>query len=298
MELSPVLQLQIGPANAGAAAAGGGGGGGGGSSTTPKSVSQQRRSITSLLFLPGQEYTLLTGGDMDGAVRFWDLRSLRKPTSCLVAPAAGGCQAFSGQNGNSRAGGGSAEGAAWPVVGSWEGGNGGSGSRRSPGSALKQHQQQHQDCMLGGGGHCGAAGGFTLYHQQQKGVAAGSGRRGARGKGAGVGEAAASCWMSLVCPATRPQGITSLSLSPLGDLLLVSTSDAAHYVYPLTGLSAAPVHTLSGHTANTYCVKSGFSPDGRQVISGSSNHLVHVWNVSGVREGHLRDGGLRYLAVW
>ena len=287
MELSPVLQLQIGAATAGAGAAGGGG-----TNTTPKSVSQQRRSITSMVFMPGQEYTLLTGGDMDGAVRFWDLRALRKPTSCLVAPAAGGCQPFVAQQGNRRAGAGAGggEGAGWPVVGSWEGGAGGSGGRRSPGSALKL--QQHHNHTPGGGvaaGHAEAKG-YTLYHQQ-KGAAAGSGRRGAgRSKGV-VGEAAAQCWMSVVCPANRPQGITSLAVSPLGDLLLVSTSDAAHYVYPINGLSGPPVYTLTGHTVNTYCVKSGFSSDGRQVISGSSNHLVHVWNVSGEGTWGMGDQG-------
>lgn len=75
-----------------------------------------------------------------------------------------------------------------------------------------------------------------------------------------------------------------------GDMLLVSCSDGGHHLYPTASLDrGAPWATLSGHRATSFCVKSAFSADGRQVVSGSSDGVVHIWNVSS--EGRGGGGG-------
>eukprot|EP00877_Chromochloris_zofingiensis_P013230 jgi/Chrzof1/8160/UNPLg00207.t1 len=91
-------------------------------------------------------------------------------------------------------------------------------------------------------------------------------------------------WFNLTCPrsTSRPHGITSLALAPHGNLLLVSTSDSAHYLYSTSALDSAPVARYTGHRADTFCVKSGFSPDGKHIVSGSSDGLVYIWNVDDV----------------
>ncbi|GBF96291.1 hypothetical protein Rsub_09086 [Raphidocelis subcapitata] len=123
----------------------------------------------------------------------------------------------------------------------------------------------------GGGGGVGAKRGTPS-----------SGGRGSGGKArAGAGDAAQP-WLSVVCPHRgRPHGITSLALSRAGDMLLASTSDGAHHLYPTSSLDrAAPWASLAGHRAGSFCVKAAFSPDGRRVVGGSSDGAVHVWDVA------------------
>src|SRR5258706_12389667 len=37
------------------------------------------------------------------------------------------------------------------------------------------------------------------------------------------------------------------------------------------------VHVLEGHTDACYCI--AFSPDGRQLVSGSRDHMIRLWNI-------------------
>jgi hypothetical protein len=80
------------PGNTTAAAAAAGGGRRGRRGPHPPA----QRSVTSLLFLPGHQHTLVTAGDADPLVRFWDLRMLSQPSGVLDTAAAadtggGGC---------------------------------------------------------------------------------------------------------------------------------------------------------------------------------------------------------------
>src|SRR5258705_5863130 len=37
------------------------------------------------------------------------------------------------------------------------------------------------------------------------------------------------------------------------------------------------IHVLEGHTKGCYCI--AFSPDGRQLVSGSKDHTIQLWNI-------------------
>jgi denticleless len=66
-----------------------------------------------------------------------------------------------------------------------------------------------------------------------------------------------------------------------GDVLLVSCIDSCHYLYRLTDLDRPPSTCLQGHVTNSFCIRSCFSPDGRHVLSGSSDRSAYIWDVSG-----------------
>jgi hypothetical protein len=93
---------------------------------------------------------------------------------------------------------------------------------------------------------------------------------------------------------SRPRGITSLAVDEAGSRLLATTTNSITYMYdtrwcvPHAKLSSAAaaagagagasVAQFVGHRVDSFYVKSAFSPDGRQIVSGSSDHGVYVWD--------------------
>lgn len=101
----------------------------------------------------------------------------------------------------------------------------------------------------------------------------------------------------------RPRGITSLAVDATGSRLLATTTSSIIYLYDTRwcvarrashGQSAASVRgrndggddggaseavaQFGGHRVNSFYVKSCFSPDGRHILSGSSDGGVYVWD--------------------
>lgn len=76
--------------------------------------------------------------------------------------------------------------------------------------------------------------------------------------------------------------LVSLHAIAPGSLLLVSSIDSCHYLYRLSQLDGPPVVTFAGHRAGSFCVKSGFSPCGGYLVSGSSDGKAYVWQVRGL----------------
>ncbi|WIA08986.1 hypothetical protein OEZ85_008400 [Tetradesmus obliquus] len=117
----------------------------------------------------------------------------------------------------------------------------------------------------------------------RKSSGSGRSRSGGSKKGsAAADEAGGACWMGFSCPSrsSRPAGISSMALSPAGDMLLVSSIDSCHYLYSMAALDQPPLATLTGHRSDSFCVKSCFSPCGQHVLSGSSDRRAYIWDVS------------------
>lgn len=87
----------------------------------------------------------------------------------------------------------------------------------------------------------------------------------------------------------RQRGITSLSVDPNGTRLLAGATNSRVYMYdtrwasassarhPTGGSSEEHVPSFEGHAVDSFYVKTGFSPDGKFVVSGSSDGGVYVW---------------------
>ncbi len=76
----------------------------------------------------------------------------------------------------------------------------------------------------------------------------------------------------------RPRGISSLAVNGTRSKLLASSTDHHIYMFDCVAPEREPV-TLSGHSNSSFYVKSSFSPDGRFIVSGSSDFDVFLWDV-------------------
>ena len=64
-----------------------------------------------------------------------------------------------------------------------------------------------------------------------------------------------------------------------GTKLLVSASNSVHYLYNVAAPHAGPQACFTGHTTDSFYVKTAFSPDGDHVLSGSSDGHACIWPV-------------------
>uniref|UniRef100_A0A8C5MMJ3 Denticleless E3 ubiquitin n=1 Tax=Leptobrachium leishanense TaxID=445787 RepID=A0A8C5MMJ3_9ANUR len=78
---------------------------------------------------------------------------------------------------------------------------------------------------------------------------------------------------------TRKLGYSSLVLDPTGSNLYANCTDDNIYMFNALGLRTDPVAVFSGHQNSTFYIKSSISPDGRFLLSGSSDHNAYIWQV-------------------
>eukprot|EP00741_Cyanophora_paradoxa_P006479 tig00001003_g6272.t1 len=76
--------------------------------------------------------------------------------------------------------------------------------------------------------------------------------------------------------AGRSYGVTSLSVDGAGALLSVSATNSRVYVYSTAALGE-PLRECAGHEARNFYIKAALSPDGRHVLSGSSDGAAYLW---------------------
>jgi WD40 repeat protein len=85
-----------------------------------------------------------------------------------------------------------------------------------------------------------------------------------------------------VATVTPPSPATGVALAPGDDALAVTGRDGRVRVY---GLDGTLRRTLGGGPALT---RPAFSPDGTTLAAGSTDHTVHLWNLSTGRDRVLR----------
>mmetsp|Transcript_41118 Transcript_41118/g.68345 ORF Transcript_41118/g.68345 Transcript_41118/m.68345 type:complete len:483 (-) Transcript_41118:132-1580(-) len=79
---------------------------------------------------------------------------------------------------------------------------------------------------------------------------------------------------------SRRHGISCLAVDPSGGRLLASSADNTIYVFDTVRPGKGEVVRLTGHKVDSFYVKAAFSPDGRFVVSGSSDYGVYLWEVA------------------
>ncbi|XP_067010099.1 protein lethal(2)denticleless isoform X2 [Anabrus simplex] len=75
-------------------------------------------------------------------------------------------------------------------------------------------------------------------------------------------------------------GFTNLVLDPCGVRLYANCMDNVIYCYNVATYENEPIASYTGHQNATFYIKSCLSPDGRYLVSGSSNERAYVWNVN------------------
>ena len=64
-----------------------------------------------------------------------------------------------------------------------------------------------------------------------------------------------------------------------GSRLRASCSNGRHYLLNALRPATQPVAAFSGHVNGSFYIRACFSPDGRHVLSGSSDHKAYIWEV-------------------
>ncbi|KAH9121715.1 hypothetical protein LEN26_010554 [Aphanomyces euteiches] len=77
----------------------------------------------------------------------------------------------------------------------------------------------------------------------------------------------------------RRYGISSLALDHTKTKLLVSAASNDIFLYDLMRTMDDPIAKYYGHKNSSFYVKSGFSPDGNFIVSGSVDQNVYIWDV-------------------
>ncbi|CAG9460907.1 unnamed protein product [Pedinophyceae sp. YPF-701] len=78
--------------------------------------------------------------------------------------------------------------------------------------------------------------------------------------------------------AGRVHGVTAVALDPCSSRIAASVSDGRILVLEGGNLAGGTQCTLTGHTPSSYYVKCAWSPDGRHLLSGSGDSLLHVFD--------------------
>ncbi|XP_034254765.1 protein lethal(2)denticleless [Thrips palmi] len=75
-------------------------------------------------------------------------------------------------------------------------------------------------------------------------------------------------------------GFTCLALDPSRLKLYASCMDNTIYCYNVSTYEEQPVSLFKGHKNSTFYVKACLSPDGRYLLSGSSDEHAYIWDTS------------------
>lgn len=100
---------------------------------------------------------------------------------------------------------------------------------------------------------------------------------------------------SLPYPGTSTlKGYTNLLFDPSRQRLYVNCMDHNIYCFNLGVYDTRPILSYTGLTNSTFYIKSSLSPDGRYLISGSSDEKAYVWNIDNplpmmALAGHTRE---------
>ncbi|XP_043505675.1 protein lethal(2)denticleless isoform X2 [Polistes fuscatus] len=73
-------------------------------------------------------------------------------------------------------------------------------------------------------------------------------------------------------------GFSSLLICPARIKLYASCMDNVIYAYNITSYDEYPIARFYGHQNSTYYVKTSLSPDGKYLISGSSDEIAYIWH--------------------
>ena len=80
----------------------------------------------------------------------------------------------------------------------------------------------------------------------------------------------------------------------------MSASNSVHYLYNVAAPHAGPQACLTGHTTDSFYIKTAFSPTGDHVLSGSSDGHACIWPVrspTGLFRPLLPIWGIRRLST-
>ncbi|XP_025104446.1 denticleless protein homolog isoform X2 [Pomacea canaliculata] len=95
----------------------------------------------------------------------------------------------------------------------------------------------------------------------------------------------------------RRPGVICFALDKTHSRVFATYTDHAIYGFNLATGDKNPVSIFKGHRCDTYYVKTSMSPDGRYLLSGSTNSKAYIWEVDKpekapvVLKGHMSDVG-------
>lgn len=75
------------------------------------------------------------------------------------------------------------------------------------------------------------------------------------------------------------KGYTNLIVDNAGVKLYVNCMDNTIYAYNLATYATEPLMRYTGLRNSTFYIKSSLSPDGKYLLSGSSDEKAYIWNV-------------------
>ncbi|KAH8272852.1 hypothetical protein KR018_004771 [Drosophila ironensis] len=80
------------------------------------------------------------------------------------------------------------------------------------------------------------------------------------------------------------RGFTNLIVDAAGTRLYANCMDNTIYCYNLASYSPRPLACYKGLRNSTFYIKSCLSPDGKYLLSGSSDELAYIWNLEHAEE--------------
>ncbi|XP_046962284.1 protein lethal(2)denticleless [Vanessa cardui] len=81
------------------------------------------------------------------------------------------------------------------------------------------------------------------------------------------------------CGSSARNGYTNLIIDDAGVRLYASCMDDVIYCFNVSTFGSLPEQRYVGHENSTFYIKTGLSPDGAYLVSGSSDKHAYVWNV-------------------
>lgn len=76
------------------------------------------------------------------------------------------------------------------------------------------------------------------------------------------------------------KGFTNLVVNESGSRLFANCMDSKIYCYNISSYEQRPQMVYDGLFINTFYIKSCLSPDGKYLLSGSSNNNAYIWNLN------------------
>lgn len=85
------------------------------------------------------------------------------------------------------------------------------------------------------------------------------------------------------CGSSAKNGYTNLIVDEARVRLYASCRDDVIYCFNISTYNALPERRYVGHENGTFYIKTGLSPDGEYLVSGSSDKHAYIWSVRGAR---------------